>query len=54
MELKYDNTQKNTGYIISIHELVWFDFHLSVKIKLREIMTHNRFLFIRFHVSKLH
>ena len=26
--------------------LGWFDFHLSVKIKLREVMTHNRKFFL--------
>ena len=42
MELKYDNPQNNTGYSNSKHELGVVDVHLSVKIKLREVMTHNR------------
>ena len=36
--------------VIQIHvantSLGWFDFHLSVKIKLREVMTHNRNFFL--------
>ena len=33
--------------------LGWFDFHLSVKIKLREVMTHNKKFFYMLSCIKM-